>query len=224
MTGDVVVPPKGFKFTKESIEKLSESHMGQIPWNKGRSFSEESRKRMSEAQKKRAPASEETRKKLSIRNSGHCVSEETRKKIAKAHTGKRASEEACKNISEAKRGLKLSEEHKRRIGESERGDKHWNWKGGVSANPYCPKFNKALKEEIREAFGRKCFLCGISENGKRLHVHHCDYNKGQGCGQRWNLVPLCNSCHSKTVVHRHYYFNLLVNYWAMNPEINFFFL
>lgn len=100
-----------------------------------------------------------------------------------------------------------------------RGAKCGMWKGGISFGEYCPKFNDRLKEEIREAFGRKCFLCGAPENGYKLHVHHCDYNKGQGCGQRWNLIPLCRSCHMKTNSNRHYYFNLLANHWVLNPEI-----
>jgi hypothetical protein len=85
---------------------------------------------------------------------------------------------------------------------------HGKWK-----TPYCPKFNEKLKEEIRNSFGRRCFLCGASENGKRLSVHHVDFNKGQGCGQRWSLIPLCVPCHTKTNHYRHYYFNLLSNYW-----------
>ena len=103
------------------------------------------------------------------------------------------------------------------------GPNHYNWRGGRSFKSYCPKFNKALKEEIREAFGRKCYLCSTTEeeNARKLDVHHCDYNKGQGCGQRWSLLPLCKKCHSKTNHHRHYYFNLLANYWALNPDITF---
>jgi hypothetical protein len=34
---------------------------------------------------------------------------------------------------------------------------------------------------------------------KKLHVHHIDYNKMQGCSNHtWKLVPLCTSCHGKT--------------------------
>jgi hypothetical protein len=104
------------------------------------------------------------------------------------------------------------------------GPEHPNWKGGISFEPYCPAFTKKLKEEIREKFGRKCYLCPKTEeeNGRKLDVHHCDYNKGQGCGQRWSLIPLCHRCHIKTNFNRHYWFNLLSNYWALNPEINLF--
>jgi transposase len=103
-----------------------------------------------------------------------------------------------------------------------KGDKHPNWKGGISYLPYCKKFGP-MREQVREAFGRKCFLCGFSENGRKLDVHHCDFNKNQGCaGSRgWKLVPLCKHCHAKTTNHRFFYFMLLANYWAMNSNINF---
>jgi len=103
------------------------------------------------------------------------------------------------------------------------GARNPNWKGGLKKQLYCYKFNNKLKEQIRDAFGRKCYLCPTLEadNGKRLDVHHADYNKGQGCGHEWNLLPLCIRCHAKTGHYRHYYFNLLSNYWCMNSEITF---
>lgn len=74
------------------------------------------------------------------------------------------------------------------------------WQGGKSFEPYCPKFNNAKKEETRNKFDRKCLICGKSEedNGKKLSVHHVNYDKMQGCdGKQWDLVPLCLSCHSR---------------------------
>lgn len=76
-----------------------------------------------------------------------------------------------------------------------------HWKGGISYLPYCHKFNESKKEEIRNKYNRQCFICGKKEedNINRLGVHHVDYNKDQGCnGNKWVLVPLCNSCHMKT--------------------------
>lgn len=94
------------------------------------------------------------------------------------------------------------------------GDKNPRWLGGKSFEPYCAAFTKKIKEEVRNAFERKCFLCGIPENGKRLDVHHVDYNKSQGCaGLRWSLIPLCHSCHRKTTVHRFHYYTMLRDYW-----------
>lgn len=105
------------------------------------------------------------------------------------------------------------------------GEKNPRWRGGISFLPYCHKFNKPLKEEIRELFRRKCYICEKTEkeNKKRLDVHHCDFNKQQGCkgNLTWKLLPLCKSCHAWTSHHRHEAFALLVNYWVLNPEINF---
>ena len=95
------------------------------------------------------------------------------------------------------------------------------WLGGKSFEPYCYKFNNELKEYVRDKFDRRCFVCGTPENGRKLSVHHVDYNKLQGCkGKTWVLIPLCNSCHNKTNHNRWQWFNLLINYWALNPEIN----
>ena len=97
------------------------------------------------------------------------------------------------------------------------------WKGGISFEKYCYKFNDAFKEYIREKFGRKCYLCPKTEkeNRKKLAVHHIDYNKNSICkGKAWAFVPLCGKCHGHTQGTRWYWFNLLINYWAMNPEIN----
>lgn len=76
-----------------------------------------------------------------------------------------------------------------------------NWKGGVSFEPYCHKFNDQLKERIRNRDNRTCILCGKSEilNGRRLAVHHIDNSKTQGCnGEKWYLCALCHSCNSKS--------------------------
>jgi DNA-binding CsgD family transcriptional regulator len=95
------------------------------------------------------------------------------------------------------------------------------WKGGISFLPYCPEFNDNLKEKIRTEFGRVCYLCGKTEvdEGKGLCVHHIDYNKKQGCGHKWALIPLCNSCHLRTNGNRWYYFNLFINYWILQDNI-----
>jgi hypothetical protein len=96
------------------------------------------------------------------------------------------------------------------------------WKGGISFEPYCPKFTRQLKDEIRAAFGYKCYLCPHIQNGKKLCIHHVDYDKNDICnGKKWPLIPLCHKCHGKTNHNRWYWFNLLMNYWAMNSEISF---
>ena len=67
---------------------------------------------------------------------------------------------------------------------------------------YCYKFDKDCKEQNREKYNRVCFFCEMTEeeNGRKLCIHHVDYNKNQGCGETpdWKLVPLCSSCHGIT--------------------------
>jgi len=83
-------------------------------------------------------------------------------------------------------------------------EKNASWKGGISFEPYCIKFNEKKKEEVREQYNRKCVICGIDEKDNitktnkliKLSVHHIDEDKEQGCnGKPWNLKPLCMHCH-----------------------------
>ena len=76
---------------------------------KGKSLSEETRKKISDANKGKQ-FSEETRKKMSESDKGRTVSEKTRKKISEAkkgnkyNLGKKRSDEAKKKLSEASKG------------------------------------------------------------------------------------------------------------------------
>jgi hypothetical protein len=83
------------------------------------------------------------------------------------------------------------------------------WRGGVSFEPYCPKFNESFKERVRNFFGRICVECGKSEeeNGKKLSVHHVSYRKDACCNSEITplFVPLCHSSHTKTNHNREYW-------------------
>ena len=167
---------------------------------------EETRKKISRGLIGRQ-CSEETRKKISRANTGRYPSKETRRKLSEARKGKHPSEETRRKLSEATKGEKHylygkhpSKETRKKMGLARTGERNSSWKGGVSYEPYCHKFNDQLKEEIRKKYGRKCFLCGKSENqnGVRLSIHHVDGDKTQGCnGKQWMLIPLCVSCHTK---------------------------
>jgi hypothetical protein len=60
----------------------------------------------------------ETRKKLSIANTGNIHSEETKRKISNTMRGRITSEETRKKLSDAKKGRKFSEEHKQKLREA----------------------------------------------------------------------------------------------------------
>lgn len=62
--------------------------------------------------------STETRKRMSKAQTGRVVSEETKKKISLSNSGKKRTIDARKKMSDAKRGRKLTEEHKVNIGKS----------------------------------------------------------------------------------------------------------
>ena len=82
--------------------------------------SEETRRKMSEAQKKRYEDPEE-RKKISEGNKGKKHSEEARRKMSEAwKAGQPKSEEARRKISEAHTGKPLSEEHRRKMREAQK--------------------------------------------------------------------------------------------------------
>jgi len=88
------------------------------------------------------------------------------------------------------------------------GERSPKWMGGISFEPYCPKFNKSFKGRVREFFGRVCFNCGKSEkdNIKKLSVHHVNYEKMVCCNDVKPLfVSLCASCHAKTNHNREYW-------------------
>lgn len=104
-------------------------------------------------------------------------------------------------------GKHHSKKHKAKISAGMTGEKHYNWQGGISFEPYCPAFNDGLKEHIRNFCNRTCIICGKSTlqnvNGGgmwlgRLSVDHIDENKMQGCDNwEWRLTALCPSCHGK---------------------------
>ena len=78
------------------------------------------------------------------------------------------------------------------------GPNHWNWQGGISAEPYCDVWlDKEYKESIRKRDNYKCQnpSCWNNYNHLTLHIHHIDYNK-KNC-HPFNLISLCNSCNSR---------------------------
>jgi hypothetical protein len=80
---------------------------------------------------------------------------------------------------------------------SRAGDGHWNWKGGISCEPYCDIWTD--KEYKRSIMERDNYTCQNPEcSGKftdKLCLHHIDYNK-KNCHPT-NLITLCISCNSK---------------------------
>jgi hypothetical protein len=143
---------------------------------RGFCFSEESKQKMSQA-KLGKKASEETKRKMSEAHMGHEVSQETRDKIRKANSGENShmygkshTEETKRKLSEANKGKKLSADHKKKIGLANKGKKRtaeqrkiYSERGKErqltgESNPF---FGKTHSEENRSKF---------AENARELHT------------------------------------------------------
>lgn len=98
----------------------------------------------------------------------------------------------------AKWSISSSGENNNMFGVHRFGESAPNWKGGPARGDYPLEFNNELKEFIRERDNHICQLCDKTEeeNGRKLDVHHIDYNK-QNVDLE-NLITLCRRCHVKT--------------------------
>jgi group I intron endonuclease len=92
----------GKHWSKEDKIKLSQSHKGQIPWNKGKHNSEEHNRKVSEGLKGHIPW-----------NKGLHFSEELRKKLSEAHKGKDNHQLGRHHSEESKQ--KMRESHKGKL-------------------------------------------------------------------------------------------------------------
>lgn len=195
-------------------------------WKRKMSISRTGKKQSPETIEKRVskfrgiPCSEEKKEKLRIARIGFKHTEETKIKIGDIQRGKPKgpiteehrqhlrdvvwSEERKLALSKSRMGIVFSDEHRKHLSESLigvcAGSKHPMWKGGVSFEPYCQKFNDEFKERVRNFFGRICLICGKSEqdNNRKLAVHHILFDKNTCCNDTLPLfAPLCLSCHAK---------------------------
>ena len=156
--------------------------------------------------------------------------EETIKKIRKSHLGENLSEESHKNMSESHIGRKPTEESRIKCSCTMQGISVEEFNGFTRYGKYCPKFNETLKERIRDKYERKCVLCGMNEEehikkyGRKMSIHHVDYNKQCGCdGNECRLVPLCSVCHAKTSAGQRSYWEEVVMRKVLEifPDIDF---
>lgn len=169
----------------------------------------------------------ERRQHCSESSKGRHLSDGTREKIRNTLKGRTRPPEHCKNISLGQKGKTVSESTRQKLSEITKqlfkdpayvqkrnaalkgkqiGEKSHSWKGGISFEPYCPKFTSEFKERVRAFFGYRCVECGTPQNGYKLHVHHVNFNKETCCDNTIPLfVALCRSCHTATNHNREYW-------------------
>lgn len=196
--------------TKETDKRIK----GYTPWSKG--LNKETDERIKEMGIKISKTNkghivtEETKSKLRITNKGQIswskgLTKKTDERVAKmcnARIGHLTSQETKDKISQALKGHFVTDETKKKISESHKGEKSYRWEGGISFEPYSMKFNRELKELIRNRDGYQCQLCGLPEceSIEKLSIHHIDYDKKNSLPN--NLITLCRSCHSKVNINR----------------------
>ena len=84
------------------------------------------------------------------------------------------------------------------------GKNHYNWKGGISCEPYCDAWaDKEYKESIKERDGYKCQNPNCRKLNCGLTIHHIDYNK-KNCAP-WNLITVCRSCNARANFNRNWH-------------------
>jgi group I intron endonuclease len=110
----------GYRHTKETLCKLSKATSGEKNPNYGKHHSELTRKKMSEARKKRPSASEETRRKIGEAHKGEKNYNYGKHYYGKENHffGKHHSEESRRKLGEAHKGLHPSKETKQKMSEA----------------------------------------------------------------------------------------------------------
>lgn len=134
--------------------------------------SEEAKRKMSEAWKTRLPVSDETRHKMSDAQKGKHPTEEAIYKRSEALKGRHLSEEHKRKISEIRKGVPLSEETKHKISEALSGERNYLF-GKHLLEETKHKLSELNKGELNPNFGKRRSaetLAKMSEAQKGKHV------------------------------------------------------
>jgi len=169
---------------------------GNIPWNKDKKHTKETKKKMSESLKK-LWSDDEYAKKMSDSRKGYVMPEEQKRKVSESKKEDKHPLYGKHRTEKVKEKIRNSVYHKNLKNEN-----HWNWKGGISKQPYDKTFNNRFKNLIRKRDNQICMLCGIHREklSMALDIHHINYNKLITLPQ--NSISLCRGCHVKTNINR----------------------
>jgi len=182
---------KGGKHSEETKKKMGEANIGRIPWNKG--------KKLPPPWNKDKKMSDEYRKKLSIAHLG----------LPSNRKGKKASLETLAKLRKARLGTKHSEATKKKIGDAQRGKKNWHWKGGYENVLWHNRQRRIRKKgnggshtlgewlTLKAQYNWTCPCCGKREPEIKLTLDHIIPIAKGGSDNIENIQPLCKSCNSR---------------------------
>jgi hypothetical protein len=149
----------------------------------------------------------ETKEKLAEISRNHRHSPEALEKLRIAGFKRKQTPGARAKVAKARMGNKhglgtrRTPETRMKQSIAQQGERGSNWRGGLSFEPYCPKFNEDLRRRIRAFFDHRCVACGktTEENIRKLSCHHVEYNKQACCdGKPVQFAALCTTHHLKT--------------------------
>ncbi len=184
-----------FECSTPTIRKILQKH--NVPADGKATFSKKRRKQSSKTLKKLHAAGK-------LQGENHWNWQGGRHTVICCICGKR-----MKRYRDSRRPVCSGECNAKRASIDLSGEKSYMWRGDKSCESYSFGWRESLRKAIRERDEYKCRLCGKTQkqNGRRLSVHHIDYDKTSLDPE--NLVSLCLSCHSKTVSKRQHYQKLL---------------
>ena len=142
-------------------------------------------------------------------NKGLYLSDDHKRKISETMSGRSCSNPESffstsfkKGRTAWNKGEPLTPEHRENVSKALSGSNNPNWQGGIS-QIYGWDWTQTLRKAIRERDGFRCQVCGkeYHPNGRKLSVHHIDYDKMNNNPK--NLITLCTSCHVKTTAGNH---------------------
>jgi 5-methylcytosine-specific restriction endonuclease McrA len=166
---------------------------GFIPWNKGRAWSQEARKKMGEARKGKGLGHTNGFTKGFIPwNKGKVWDDKTRQKISQAKKGTPAWNKG--------KPAPWASERNRKINPLRRGELAYHWKGGTYGTERHREMSRMEYKQWRMAvFTRDNFTCqGCQARGVYLNAHHIKpYAKFPELRlEVSNGVTLCEPCHN----------------------------
>ena len=178
----------GYRLSKETRQKLSESHKG-LSYNKGKSLSEEHKNKISNGMKKHYTSNQ-----CVSPMKGKQHSDETRKKMSESHKGKhvgknnfmfgkKLSDEHKKKISTSLSGRTLSESHKRHLSNAAKGktfsEKHIDNLIDGHRNQYVKIIQKSSDGEIIKIWNSIAFAARELKIDRR-YISNC-LSKNKKC-------------------------------------------
>ena len=177
-------PFYGKHHTEEAKTKMSKARKGKPSWNKGKHWSAEIRKKISEANKN---PSKETREKMRKAKEGYIPWNKNKTNIYSEKTLKIMREKSRARITKPETREKM---HK----SAHKGEDHWNWKGGTT-DEIRKRVSQwdwlKLARKIRKRDDFTCLRC----KKRGWVIHHMIPVRLGGKDIPENLVTLCPGCH-----------------------------